>query len=263
MIEYLGYFASIIIGLSLGLIGGGGSILTIPILVYLFNIDPETATSYSLFIVGITSLFGCVSHYKMGNLKIKSAVYFAVPSVFSILIIREVIFPKIAATLFSIASYQVSKSFLIMIVFSFLMIAAAIAMIRNKKTISNPTKTNYTQLGIIGFLVGIVTGFLGAGGGFLIIPALLFFANLPMKQAVGTSLLIIFINSSIGFGGDLYIGTPINYSFLLIISGMAFIGMLIGIQLSKKMDGVKLKPIFGWFVLVMGIYIITKEILFT
>ncbi len=263
MIEYLGYFASIIVGLSLGLIGGGGSILTIPILVYLFDIDPETATSYSLFIVGITSLFGCVSHYKMGNLKIKSAVYFAVPSVFSILIIREVIFPKIAATLFSIASYQVSKSFLIMIVFSFLMIAAAIAMIRNKKTIPNPTKTNYTQLGIIGFLVGIVTGFLGAGGGFLIIPALLFFANLPMKQAVGTSLLIIFINSSIGFGGDLYIGTPINYSFLLIISGMAFIGMLIGIQLSKKIDGVKLKPIFGWFVLVMGIYIITKEILFT
>lgn len=262
MIEYLGYFASIIIGLSLALVGGGGSILTIPILVYLFNIDPETATSYSLFIVGITSLFGCVSHYKMGNLKIKSAVYFAVPSVFSILIIREVIFPKIAATLFSIASYQVSKSFLIMIVFSVLMIAAAIAMIRKKKTIPNPTKTNYTQLGIIGFLVGIVTGFLGAGGGFLIIPALLFFANLPMKQAVGTSLLIIFINSSIGFGGDLYIGTPINYLFLLIISGMAFIGMLIGIQLSKKIDGAKLKPIFGWFVLVMGMYIITKEIFF-
>ena len=262
MIEYLGYFASIIIGLSLGLIGGGGSILTIPILVYLFKIEPETATSYSLFIVGITSLFGCVSHYKMGNLKIKSAVYFAVPSVFSILIIREVIFPKIAATLFSIASYQVSKSFLIMIVFSVLMIAAAIAMIRKKKTISSPTKTNFTQLGVIGFLVGIVTGFLGAGGGFLIIPALLFFANLPMKQAVGTSLLIIFINSSIGFGGDLYIGTPINYSFLLVISGMAFIGMLIGIQLSKKIDGAKLKPIFGWFVLVMGMYIITKEIFF-
>ena len=262
MIEYLGYFASIIIGLSLGLIGGGGSILTIPILVYLFKIDPETATSYSLFIVGTTSLFGCISHYKMGNLKIKAAIYFAVPSVFSILIIREVIFPKIAATLFSIASYQVSKNFLIMIVFSVLMIAAAIAMIRKKKSIINPTKTNYTQLGIIGFLVGIVTGFLGAGGGFLIIPALLFFANLPMKHAVGTSLLIIFINSSIGFGGDLYIGTPINYPFLLIISGMAFIGMLIGIQLSKKIDGVKLKPIFGWFILVMGIYIITKEIFF-
>ena len=235
--EYFGYFASIIIGISLGLIGGGGSILTIPILVYLFKIEPEIATSYSLFIVGITSLLGCISHYKMGNLRIKSALYFAIPSVISILIIREVIFPQIAASLFSIASYQVSKSFLIMIVFSILMIVASIAMIRKTKTIPNPTKTNYSQLGIIGFLIGIVTGFLGAGGGFLIIPALLFFAKLPMKQAVGTSLLIIFINSSIGFAGDLYKGTPVNYSFLLIISGIAFLGMLIGIQLSKKIDG--------------------------
>jgi uncharacterized membrane protein YfcA len=109
-------------------------------------------------------------------------------------------------------------------------------------------------------LVGIITGFLGAGGGFLIIPALLFFANLPMKQAVGTSLLIIFINSAIGFGGDLYIGTPIDYSFLLSITGIAFIGMIIGTQFSKKIDGNKLKPIFGWFVLIMGFYIITKEL---
>ncbi|TRX06037.1 sulfite exporter TauE/SafE family protein [Flavobacterium gawalongense] len=260
--EYLGYLASIIIELSLGLIGGGGSILTIPILVYLFKIEPELATSYSLFIVGITSLFGCISHYKIGNLKIKSALYFAIPSVFSILIIREVIFPKIAATLFSIASYQVSKSFLIMIVFSVLMIAAAIAIIRKTKIVTNTPKTNYIQLGIIGFIVGIVTGFLGAGGGFLIIPALLFFANLPMKQAVGTSLLIIFINSTVGFGGDLYIGTPIDYTFLLVISSSAFLGMIIGTKLSKIIDGAKLKPIFGWFLLIMGIYIITKEIFF-
>lgn len=260
--EYFGYLASIIIGLSLGLIGGGGSILTIPILVYLFKIDPELATSYSLFIVGITSLSGCYTHYKMGNLKIKSALYFAIPSVFSILLIREVIFPHIAETLFSIASYTVSKNFLIMIVFAVLMIAASISMIRKKSPEIKSRGTNYIELGVIGFVVGIVTGFLGAGGGFLIIPALLFFANLPMKQAVGTSLLIIFINSSIGFAGDLYINTPIDYPFLFGISGIAFIGMLIGTQLSKKIDGNKLKPIFGWFVLIMGIYIITKEIFF-
>ena len=260
--ELLGYFASIIIGLSLGLIGGGGSILTIPILVYLYKIDPENATSYSLFIVGITSFFGCISHYKLGNLKIKSAMYFAIPSIVSILIIREVIFPKIASTIFSIASYEVSKNFLIMIVFSVLMMAAAISMIRKTKTVVNPPKTNYIQLGIIGFLVGIVTGFLGAGGGFLIIPALLFFANLPMKQAVGTSLLIIFINSSIGFAGDLYIGMPIDYPFLIMISSIALIGMLIEIKQYKKIDGAKVKPLFGWFILIMGIYIITKEIFF-
>ena len=260
--EYLGYFASIIIGLSLGLIGGGGSILTIPILVYLFKINPEQATTYSLFIVGITALFGSFSHYKMGNLKLKSALYFAIPSVISILIIREVIFPQIAATLFSVASYTVSKDFLIMVIFSVLMIMAAISMIRKNKAEIKTTETNYIQLSIIGFVVGIVTGFLGAGGGFLIIPALLFFANLPMKQAVGTSLLIIFINSSIGFGGDLYIGTPVDYIFLLEISGMALLGMLIGTRLSKKIDGTKLKPLFGWFVLIMGIYIIMREIFF-
>lgn len=260
--EILGYLASIIIGLSLGLIGGGGSILTIPILVYLFKVDPELATSYSLFIVGATSITGSFSHYKMGNLQIKSALVFAIPSIVSILIIREVIFPHIANTIFTIASYAVSKNLLIMIVFSVLMIFASISMIRKQKNKRTVAQTNYFQLGIIGFVVGIVTGFLGAGGGFLIIPALLFFANLPMKQAVGTSLLIISINSIIGFSGDIYIGTPIDYTFLLTISVMAFIGMLIGTQLSKKINGDKLKPLFGWFVLIMGIYIITKELFF-
>lgn len=260
--EYLGYLASIIIGLSLGLIGGGGSILTIPILVYLFKVDPELATSYSLFIVGMTSITGSFSHHKMGNLQLKSALVFAVPSVISILIIREVIFPQIANTLFTIASYTISKNLLIMVVFSILMIAASMSMIRKKQPKTSITTTNYTRLAIIGFIVGIVTGFLGAGGGFLIIPALLFFANLPMKQAVGTSLFIISINSIIGFIGDIYIGTPIDYTFLITVSAMAFIGMLIGTQLSKKIDGSKLKPLFGWFVLVMGIYIIMKEVLF-
>lgn len=259
--EYAGYFASIIIGISLGLIGGGGSILTIPILVYLFKVNPDQATSYSLFIVGLTAMFGSYSHYRMGNLKLKSALYFAIPSIISILIIREVIFPQIAQTLFSVASYSVSKDFLIMIIFSVLMITAAISMIKKRPDEQKPTKTNYLQLCFIGFLVGIVTGFLGAGGGFLIIPALLFFANLPMKQAVGTSLLIITINSTIGFAGDLYIGTPIQYTFLLSISAMALIGMFIGSRLSKKIDGAKLKPVFGWFVLIMGFYIIAKEIL--
>ncbi|MBK0369882.1 sulfite exporter TauE/SafE family protein [Flavobacterium agrisoli] len=258
----LGYLASIIIGLSLGLIGGGGSILTIPILVYLFQINPDLATSYSLFIVGITSISGCYSHFKMGNLELKSALFFAIPSVISILIIREVIFPQIANTLFTIASYSVSKDVLIMVVFSGLMILASVSMIRKKVTATPHAKTNYGKLAFIGFLVGIVTGFLGAGGGFLIIPALLFFANLPMKQAVGTSLFIIALNSSIGFLGDVYIGTPIEYSFLLSIAAMAFLGMFLGTKLSQKMDGSKLKPLFGWFVLLMGFYIITKEVFF-
>jgi uncharacterized membrane protein YfcA len=259
--EYIGYFASIIIGLSLGLIGGGGSILTIPILVYLFKIDPELATSYSLFIVGITSLSGCISHYRMGNLQIKAALYFAVPSIFSILIIREVIFPQIAETLFSIASYQVSKSFLIMIVFSLLMMAASISMIRKSKEVSTTGKTNYIQLGVIGFFVGIVTGFLGAGGGFLIIPALVMLSKLPMKQAVGTSLLIIAAKSLIGFTGDLG-NNSMDWTLLLSVTALAIAGIFIGDRLSTKIDGNKLKKGFGWFVLLMGIYILAQQLFF-
>jgi uncharacterized membrane protein YfcA len=149
-----------------------------------------------------------------------------------------------------------------MIIFALLMMTASFSMIRKSNIQLQSAKPNYLQLAIIGSIVGTVTGFLGAGGGFLIIPALLFFANLPMKQAVGTSLLIIFINSTIGFAGDLYIGTAIDYLFLLTISSIAFIGMLIGTQLSKKIDGDKLKPVFGWIVLIMGLFIITKEVFF-
>lgn len=258
--EYFGYLASILIGITLGLIGGGGSILTVPILVYLFQINPEKATSYSLFIVGITAMVGAYRHYTLGNLKIKSALYFAFPSVVSLLFIRKIVLPAIPVQLFSIGTIAVSKDLLIMVVFAVLMIAASVSMIRKSATTTTTTKINLPRLALIGFLVGFITGFLGAGGGFLIIPALLFFANLPMKQAVGTSLLIIFINSLIGFTGDVLNGVSIQYSFLLTVAAIAIVGMMIGTQLSKKIDGAKLKPAFGWFVLVMGFYIVAKEL---
>lgn len=257
--EYLGYFASIIIGLSLGLIGGGGSILAVPILVYLFKIHPEQATSYSLFIVGITAMIGSYSHYKLGNLKIKAALIFAIPSVLSLLFVRDIILPTIPSTLFTLNTFEVSKNLLIMIVFALLMITTAVSMIKKTTQKKSVIQDNFIRIAGIGLLVGFITGFLGAGGGFLIIPALLFFANLPMKEAIGTSLLIIFINSLIGFGGDVFNGIPINYKLLFTISIIAIIGMLIGIYLSKKIDGKRLKPAFGWFVLFMGIYIIIKE----
>ncbi|WP_309641493.1 sulfite exporter TauE/SafE family protein [Flavobacterium sp.] len=258
--EYFGYLASILIGITLGLIGGGGSILTVPILVYLFNIQPESATSYSLFIVGITAMVGAYRHYTLGNLKIKSALYFALPSIVSLLIIRKILLPKIPASLFYIHDFEVTKDLLIMVVFALLMVAASISMIRKSKE-NTTSEINFPRLALIGLLVGFITGFLGAGGGFLIIPALLFFANLPMKQAVGTSLFIIFINSLIGFTGDMIGGIAIDYKLLFAITIIAIVGMIIGTQLSKKIDGAKLKPAFGWFVLVMGIYIIVKEIL--
>jgi uncharacterized protein len=257
---FIGYLAASLIGISLGLIGGGGSILTVPILVYLFDVKPELATSYSLFIVGITALVGSIRHYKMGNLKIKPALYFAFPSVLSLLFIRKIILPKIPTALFTVGNFEVTKNILIMVVFALLMVAASTSMIKKTKENNTVIETNYLRLSLIGFLVGLVTGFLGAGGGFLIIPALIFFAGLPMKRSVGTSLLIIFINSLIGFGGDVLNAVTLNYQLLFTLSTIAIVGMFIGTALSKKIDGAKLKPAFGWFVLVMGIYIIAKEI---
>ncbi len=259
--EYLGYFASLLIGIALGLIGGGGSILTVPILVYLFKINPEKATSYSLFVVGITAMAGAYRHYRLGNLNLKAALPFAIPSLCSLLLVRKFILPVIPETLFRIGQVVITKNLLIMVIFAVLMIAASVSMIRKTPTEMGITRPSSPfRLSVLGFSVGIVTGFLGAGGGFLIIPALLFFAKLPMKQAVGTSLLIISINSLIGFGGDVVAGVAIEYSFLIHIAGIAIAGMFIGTALSKKIDGAKLKPAFGWFVLFMGIYIITNEI---
>ncbi len=259
--EYFGYLASIIIGIALGLIGGGGSILTVPILVYLFKVNPENATSYSLFIVGITALAGAYRHYRIGNLKVRAGLVFALPSILSLLVVRKIVLPTIPSSLFFVGNSEITKNLLIMVVFAVLMVAASTAMIRPSKTNKAATgKTSPSRLALVGLLVGIVTGFLGAGGGFLIIPALLFFANLPMKQAVGTSLLIIAINSLIGFGGDMMANTPINFVLLFTVAGIAILGMFIGTALSKKIDGATLKPLFGWFVLIMGCYIIVKEL---
>lgn len=259
--EYIGYFASILIGIALGLIGGGGSILTIPILVYLFNINPKLATTYSLFIVGFTAAIGAVRHYRMGNIMLKPALLFAVPSLATLIFVRKFILPLLPETIFSSGDFMFTKEALIMALFAILMVAASYSMIR--KSSNNPIKnqTSAVKTMLIGALVGIVTGFLGAGGGFLIIPALLFFTGIHMKQAVGTSLLIIAFNSLFGFLGDVVNGVTIDYIFLLTIGGFASVGIFIGTMLSKKIDGAKLKPAFGWFVLVMGIYIITKELI--
>jgi uncharacterized protein len=258
--ELVGYFVSVLIGISLGLIGGGGSILTMPILVYLFQIKPDLATSYSLFVVGITSFFGAIRHYKMGNLHLVAALYFAIPSLASLLFVRKFVLPAIPTHILYLGSFDLTKNILLMIVFGLLMIAAASSMIKRSTITEVTSQTNLLRLAFVGFMVGFITGFLGAGGGFLIIPALIFFGDLPIKQAIGTSLLIIFINSLIGFTGDLINGIHLNIQLLLTISIIAIAGMFVGTQLSKKIDGAKLKPIFGWVVLIMGCYVIVKEL---
>ncbi len=258
----LGYFLALFVGISLGLIGGGGSILAMPILVYIFHFNPQLATSYSLFIVGISALIGSIKHYKLNNLNLNTAFVFGIPSIVSLLLARKFILLQIPDVIFSLNKIAITKNILLMVVFAVLMIAASISMIKNKTSENKLNLPSKNKLAFVGFMVGIVTGFLGAGGGFLIIPALIFFAALPMKQAIGTSLFIIAVNAMIGFIGDLINNVHLNFQFLLLFSFIAIIGIFIGTYLSKKVDGNKLKPAFGWFVLVAGIYIIAKEIFF-
>jgi uncharacterized membrane protein YfcA len=263
--EIIGYLASLVIGISLGLIGGGGSILTVPVLVYLFHVDPVTATAYSLFIVGSTSLVGAVPKYREGLVNLKTAIIFGAPSIAAVYATRKFIVPKIPQEIFTIGDFVVTKAVLMMLLFAVLMVAASVSMIREKKSVNGKTEEaqtfNYPMILLEGAVVGVLTGLVGAGGGFLIIPALVLLSKLPMKQAVGTSLLIIAAKSLIGFTGDLG-HMHMDWKLLLIVTTLAIAGIFVGNRISKSIDGNKLKKGFGWFVLVMGVYIIVQQLFF-
>ena len=274
--EIIGYIGAVLMGLSLGLIGGGGSILTVPILVYLFQVDAVLATAYSLFIVGLTSLVGSVSHVRLGNVHWRTAIVFGIPSIISVFLTRSYLVPRIPDPIMTFgqdpsggAALVITKSVGLLLLFAVIMVMAAYSMIKPaKKSGDNTLKKeedvqpqfNYPLILAEGAIVGVVTGLVGAGGGFLIIPALVLLAKLPMKQAVGTSLMIIAAKSLIGFVGDMRGNEVIDWSFLGVFSSIAVVGILLGSWLSKRIPGEKLKPAFGWFVLVMGTYIIIKEL---
>ena len=259
----LGLLSSLLIGLSLGLVGGGGSILTVPVLVYLLGVEPVLATAYSLFIVGFTSAVGVYPKYKEGLVDVRTALIFGAPSIAAVFLTRKIIVPTIPADILHFGDWALTKSVLLMILFAGLMLAASISMIRDAKKDNAESQRslsfNYPLIVLEGTVVGILTGLVGAGGGFLIIPALVMLTKLPMKKAVGTSLLIIAAKSLIGFTGDLSAQT-MDWSLLLAVTLMAVLGIFIGNTLSKKIDGSKLKKGFGWFVLIMGLYIFIKEV---
>lgn len=261
--ELIGFLLAVLVGVSLGLIGSGGSILTVPILVYVMAVEPVLATAYSLFIVGATALVGGIRSAFLKKVDFKTVLIFGIPSIISVYATRAFLVPMIPEIIFSSGGFLLTKDLALMILFAIVMIMASVSMIkpsRLKVDENQPIKYNLPFIFMEGVLVGILTGLVGAGGGFLIIPALVLLAKMPMKLAVGTSLFIIAAKSLIGFLGDLKGNENIDWQLLTAFTIASIVGIFIGIYLSKKIDGAKLKTSFGWFVLIMGVYILVKEL---
>lgn len=266
--ELFGYLSSFFMGLSLGLIGGGGSILTVPILVYLFSVDPIVATSTSLFIVGSTALLGAILAWRRNDVHLKMSFQFAIPSVIGVYVMKTYLVPSIPNVIFSLGPFTLTKPLLIMGLFAFLMLLASLAMIRKKKghqahVMTSASTKSYgfiIKLATQGLFIGGVTGLVGAGGGFLIVPALVTLVGLNMRSAIGTSLLIIAMNSLFGFSIALSHGLMVEWLVLLTILGIALMGLTVGSYLSYRVPEGKLKMGFGYFVLIMGSLILFDQI---
>jgi uncharacterized membrane protein YfcA len=264
MENFAGYLASGLMGISLGLIGGGGSIITIPVLVYLFHIEPTLATAYSLFIVGITSMVGGIRNAFHKMVDLKSALLFSIPSTVAVYFTRHNMLSHVPESIVTIHSFTLTKEIAIMIFFSIVMLLASLQMIRDTKPDHSEYQTKQNKfftIVLLGALVGFITGIVGAGGGFLIVPALVMILGLPMKQAIGTSLIIIAVNSWIGFIGDMTLVREINFQFMIVLSVLAVAGVFLGSYLAKFVEGRTLKSGFGWFALTTSIYILIKEII--
>lgn len=255
--ELAGYLLSLLIGLSLGMIGGGGSVLTIPILVYFFKIEPVLATGYSLLIVGATSAAASVQKWKRREVNVRVAITFGIPSLLTVFLIRTFIIPVLPEIIEVTDSINIYTGKLMLVLFSLLMISAAIGMLKPQK-IERPVLPETQGLVLLGVTVGFVSGLLGAGGGFIIIPALIFYASLDIKVAVGTSLVIIALNSLIGFTGDLS-HHPINWATLLNITILSITGTFMGNWLSGTLPSKNIKIIFAVFILGTGIVMLLKE----
>jgi uncharacterized protein len=221
------------------------------------KVPPVIATAYSLLIVGCTALVGAFSFWRDGHVYLRHALQFSMASIYSIWLTRAWFVPNIPSMIMGIP-----KDSFIMILFSLMMLLAAYSMLTFKpnKSIPQNDQTSWLRLISIGSLVGFLSGVVGAGGGFLIIPSLIFIYHFSMKQAIGTSLSIIAINSLSGFSGDLSLGIQMDWFLLGMFILMTFIGVLLGTYLNKRIDGEKLKKIFASFILLLGVFILFQEV---
>ncbi|TKC09170.1 sulfite exporter TauE/SafE family protein [Pedobacter frigoris] len=259
--ELIGYCACALIGISLGLIGAGGSILMVPVLVFLFRMPPVLATSYSLFVVGITSFFAATGKFRKGDVLVGSALTFGLTSMVAVVAIRQFVIPIMPKSFGHLGHATLSYDLLSIVLFACLMILAAIVMINKSGKTDCVTMEGSSSFMLsipYALLIGTVTGFLGAGGGFILIPVMTLMLGMDIKKAVGTSLAVVALNSLSGFANDLN-HVDINWKFLLVISAMALLGSIAGARIADRVNSKKLKAGFGWFILMLGILIITRE----
>ena len=292
-----GVALALAVGAIMGLSGAGGSILTVPILVYVVGVDAVTATAYSLFVVGVTSTVGAASYWRRGQVNVRAAVAFSIPSLVVVFFTRSVLVPAIPAQLGTVAGVAVSKDLFILVLFAVIMALAALSMIAKPRyrlsltgnatgtaaaTPPSPTgaheaarpmpgapgaepggsvKVSIPLAALEGTVIGVFTGVVGAGGGFAIVPALVVLSRLPMRVAVGTSLTIIAAKSLAGFAGDVALQGNFDWRLLFAFTALAVVGILAGSRLGRHVPGAKLRPAFGWFVLLAAAGILVRELL--
>ncbi len=262
--QLLGYFCALLIGVTLGVISGGGSILAVPILAYLFHVDEKLATAYSLFIVGTSALAGGIRQHFKGYVDWRTAVVFGIPAIIGVAVVRYFVVPRLPDILFTVGSLEFTRRMGMFGLFAVLMIPAAFSMLKERKDNSiakTAVKYNYLLILLEGLLIGAVTGLIGAGGGFLVVPALVILAKMRMKVAVGTTLVIIAFKSLIGFfiGDAFYLN--INWQFLFSFTIISLVGIFIGTYLGNFINGKRLKKGFAYFIFVMAVFIFYMEFL--
>lgn len=259
--EIIGSLLAAFIGITLGMMGSGGSILTVPVLVYILHVDPNLATTYSLFAIGASSLIGSFSNYYKGNIDFRKVLDFGFPSVVSVFLTRQFFLPLVP-DVFIIGNWTVHQNTVLMLLFAILMVVSAFSMIKRKPEPAAGEEKEYARLTTItqGLGIGFITGVVGAGGGFLIIPALVNFYKMPMKKAVSTSLAIICINSVFGLIGDIEKFALFEWERIGSYTILLIVGMFGGFYLTKFFNGAQLKKALGYLIFVIGIFILFKEI---
>ena len=262
-LELIGFFGAFLTGVVIGLFGGGGSILAVPIFVYLFKLNPVIATSYSMFVVGSSAAIGTLINLKKKLIEYKTAAIFTLPALISVFLTRRFLIPNIPDVLLSFESFDMTKEMGLMLFFSSIIMLSSVLVMKKSTTeitVITASEKSYVLLIFIGFGIGVLTGLVGAGGGFIIVPALVLFARLAIKQAVATSLMIITVNSLIGFCSDLSI-LKIEWNFLLLFTVLSILGIFVGTYISSYVRESTLKINFARFMIVMASVIIFKELL--